>query len=309
MYEYKEPGDVNTYNANNIVPNVMFNNTIPNVGKMEVQEGANMNITNAVLIEPGAVGGAQETIPVYAIDTTVQQFEIPDPVLRRAFARKVFITLLIQHILTLPIIEVFILCFDPISHGVIQGIRGVLFCILIALYLFSDMRRYSPMNVITFVIVTLLMAIEAGALATWINSQLAIFPHLIVIAQFLALVGYSEQSRYKFSVVNAILMVLFVSVTGHYFTEIVFSSFSFIHIAYVLVSLTTYRAAYAVYDMHLMLSGHHGYNLQPNEYIFAATNIYADIPNIFWRMFKFFFITPLVKMYQFLVGCCFAEVC
>lgn len=262
-----------------------------------------------VYIEPSADGGPQQTMPIYAIDGSVQQFEIPDPILRRTFARKVFITLLLQHVLTLPVIEVFILCFDPISHTVIQGVRGVMFCLFIAFYFFSDMRRYPPVNAISFVIVTLLLAVEAGVLATWLNSQLAIFPHLIVIVQLLTIVGYSEQTRYKFTVINAILLVLLVSLAGHYFTDIVFSSFSFNHIAYALLSLTTYRAAYIIYDMHLMLSGHHGYNLQPNEYIFAATNIYADMPNLLWRMFKFFLITPLIKIYKFLIGCCSAEVC
>lgn len=69
-------------------------------------------------------------------------------------------------------IEVFILCFDPISHTVIQGVRGVMFCLFIAFYFFSDMRRYPPVNAISFVIVTLLLAVEAGVLATWLNSQL-----------------------------------------------------------------------------------------------------------------------------------------
>ncbi|XP_053962878.1 protein lifeguard 2 [Anastrepha obliqua] len=304
MYEYGDSSVLNSNNGDKTVPNVMFDNTMPSLGKMEVQEGANLNMASSVTIE----GGPQQTLPMYAIDGTVQQFEIPDPVLRRTFARKVFITLLLQHIITLPIIEIFIVCFDPISHPVIQGVRGVFFCILVGLYFFSDMRRYPPMNIVVFVIVTLLTAIEGGVIATWIHSQLAIFPHLIVIVQLLATVGYSEQTRYKFTVVNAILLVLLVSLAGHYLTEIVYSSFSFTEIAYALLSLTTYKTAYIIYDMHLMLSGHHGYNLQPNEYIFASTNIYADIPNLFWRMLKFFLITPLIKMYEFLAGCCFAEV-
>ncbi|XP_036332117.1 protein lifeguard 2 [Rhagoletis pomonella] len=309
MYEYSDASILNPNNGNKTVPNVMFDNTIPNLPTMEVQEGANLNEGSSIPLESSSYGGPEQTLPMYAIDSTVQQFEIPDPVLRRTFARKVFITLLLQHIIALPIIEIFIVCFNPISHPVIQGVRGLVFCILIALYFFSDMRRYTPMNAIVFVIVTLLMAIEAGVLATWIHSQIAIFPHLIVIVQILAIVGYSEQTRYKFTVVNAILLVLLVSFAGHYITEIIFSSFSFTQIAYTLLSVTTYRAAYIVYDMHLMLSGHHGYNLKPNEHLFASTNIYADIPNLVWRMFKFIVITPLVKVYQFMASCCFAEVC
>lgn len=49
-----------------------------------------------VYIEPRADGGLQQTMPIYAIDASVQQFEIPDPILRRTFARKVFITLVVS---------------------------------------------------------------------------------------------------------------------------------------------------------------------------------------------------------------------
>ena len=38
---------------------------------------------------------------------------------------------------------------------------------------------------------------------------------------------------------------------------------------------------YLVYDTQLMLGGKHKYSLSPEEYIFAALNLYLDIINIF----------------------------
>ena len=38
---------------------------------------------------------------------------------------------------------------------------------------------------------------------------------------------------------------------------------------------------YLVYDTQLMMGGKHKYSLSPEEYIFAALNLYLDIINIF----------------------------
>ena len=38
---------------------------------------------------------------------------------------------------------------------------------------------------------------------------------------------------------------------------------------------------YLVYDTQLMLGGKHKYALSPEEYIFAALNLYLDIINLF----------------------------
>jgi protein lifeguard len=38
---------------------------------------------------------------------------------------------------------------------------------------------------------------------------------------------------------------------------------------------------YLVYDIQLMMGGKHKYSISPEEYIFAALNLYLDIVNIF----------------------------
>nr|CAI5839935.1 unnamed protein product [Callosobruchus analis] len=40
-------------------------------------------------------------------------------------------------------------------------------------------------------------------------------------------------------------------------------------------------SVYLVYDTQLMMGGKHKYSISPEEYIFAAINIYIDIVNIF----------------------------
>lgn len=40
-------------------------------------------------------------------------------------------------------------------------------------------------------------------------------------------------------------------------------------------------SAYLVYDTQLMMGGKHKYSISPEEYVFAALNLYLDIVQIF----------------------------
>ena len=45
---------------------------------------------------------------------------------------------------------------------------------------------------------------------------------------------------------------------------------------------------YIIYDTQVMLGGNHKYSLSPEEYIFAALNLYLDIINLFMYLLSIF---------------------
>ena len=45
---------------------------------------------------------------------------------------------------------------------------------------------------------------------------------------------------------------------------------------------------YIVYDTQMMMGGKHKYSLSPEEYIFAALNLYLDIINLFLYLLSIF---------------------
>ena len=45
---------------------------------------------------------------------------------------------------------------------------------------------------------------------------------------------------------------------------------------------------YIVYDTQMMMGGKHKYSLSPEEYIFAALNLYLDIINLFMYLLAIF---------------------
>ena len=53
-----------------------------------------------------------------------------------------------------------------------------------------------------------------------------------------------------------------------------------VNLVYVLLGALIF-SVYLVFDTQLMLGGKHKYSISPEEYIFAALNLYLDIINIF----------------------------
>ena len=45
---------------------------------------------------------------------------------------------------------------------------------------------------------------------------------------------------------------------------------------------------YIIYDTQLMVGGSHKYSLSPEEYIFAALNLYLDVINLFMYLLAIF---------------------
>ena len=78
-----------------------------------------------------------------------------------------------------------------------------------------------------------------------------------------------------------ICSVMILMVAG--FCFIIFPNEKWLQILYGSLGALIF-SAYLVFDTQLMLGGKHKYSLSPEEYIFAALNLYLDIINIFMML-------------------------
>ena len=62
--------------------------------------------------------------------------------------------------------------------------------------------------------------------------------------------------------------------------QYLFIDFRYAIIGYAAVGALLFMV-YIVYDTQLMMGGKHKYSIDPEEYIFAALNLYLDIINLF----------------------------
>lgn len=155
----------------------------------------------------------------------------------------------------------------------------VTFGTLIALACCEDLRRKSPTN---FILLFVFTFAESFLVAVSVNR---FYPHQVLIALGLttlicfALTIFALQTKIDFTVMGGFLMVaaivlLVVSIVAIFFpgqlmTLIIASAGAIIF------------SLYLIYDTQLMVGGEHKYSISPEEYIFAALNIYVDIINIF----------------------------
>ena len=122
--------------------------------------------------------------------------------------------------------------------------------------------------------------------------------------QLFALLAFTKQSFLTFCNLNAILICALVLLTCMGLVYIIISPLAL----YSITLSAAFNVIYVVYDLQLQMSGQHGYNLQADDYLFAATNIYADIPLLYWKLFRFAVLDHFIRIYKFLIKCCSAEV-
>ncbi|XP_011887472.1 PREDICTED: protein lifeguard 1 isoform X3 [Cercocebus atys] len=131
------------------------------------------------------------------------------------------------------------------------------------------------------------------ALKVWVLKNpwfiYATFPAFFVVLIILACCGNLRRQVpanyillgffWDFTLLNGVLFV-FCFVLLIYGIILIFVRSYWLHLLYAGLG-TVLFSFYLVMDVQLMLGGHHHYSLDPEEYVFAALNIYLDIINLF----------------------------
>ncbi|XP_062135995.1 uncharacterized protein LOC133845532 [Drosophila sulfurigaster albostrigata] len=160
-----------------------------------------------------------------------------------------------------------------------------------SLYVFRTWRRSAPFNYLVYVLTSISTPISTSLYLIHIDQSrwLHAYP-LMIIIELIVLVFYTTQQRIKFSHAIGILVILLV-----YGLIVLLFYFLYVNGFFRMLSFygVTFEAWYIIYDTHLMLCGVHGYNLQPDEHMYAAGNIHADLPKFLWIIIGHFVLGPV----------------
>ncbi|XP_070493374.1 protein lifeguard 1-like isoform X1 [Chironomus tepperi] len=217
-------------------------------------------------------------------DPEAKGIEFTDGSIRKAFIRKVFAILSVQLSLTLGVISLFI--FVPsVSKYVFNNFWlfivaiVLLFILLIMLACCENLRRSSPTNYIMLFLLTVCMSFMLGVTsATYSRNEVFIAVGITAVVT-IGLTIFALQTKWDFTTMGG---VLFVSVIILVIFGIFASIFRNNTLTLVYASIGALLfCIYLVYDIQLMMGGKHKYSISPEEYIFAALNLYIDIVNIF----------------------------
>ncbi|KAM9650804.1 protein lifeguard 1-like [Trichechus inunguis] len=190
-----------------------------------------------------------------------------DASVRRGFIRKVFLLLTVQLLVTGAIISVFL--FWP-----------VFFVILFVLACCGHIRRQVPANYILLGLFTILQGLLLGAVSVFYNAEEVLWATGATALVTLALTLFAVQTKWDFTLLNGVLFAsLFILL--FYGILLIFIRAYWLQLLYAGLG-TVIFSLYLLMDVQMMVGGrHHHSDLDPEEYVFAALNIYLDIINLF----------------------------
>ncbi|KAJ9582266.1 hypothetical protein L9F63_003395 [Diploptera punctata] len=143
----------------------------------------------------------------------------------------------------------------------------------------GNIRRQAPHNYIFLFIFTLAESFFLGIFASFFEAESVIIAVGITAAVCLGLTLFAFQTKWDFTVMGGalfaalIILILFGIIAT-------FIPGRIINLVYAACGALLF-SLFLVYDTQLMIGGKHKYTISPEEYIFAALNLYLDVINIF----------------------------
>ncbi|KAK7495622.1 hypothetical protein BaRGS_00013069 [Batillaria attramentaria] len=203
---------------------------------------------------------------------------------RLGFIRRVYAILFIQIFVTALIITLF-LYVDPIREYSVANpwlyILGMVitFAVLIVLACCPEVRRNYPINFILLSIFTVCEGWMLGTVSSHYEKDEVLMAVGITAVVALALTIFAFQTKVDFTMMSGILFVFLIVLICFGFLCLIIQN-KYASLAYASLGALLF-SAYLVFDTQLMMGGKHTYALSPEEYIFAALNLYLDIINLF----------------------------
>ncbi|XP_071544115.1 protein lifeguard 1-like [Panulirus ornatus] len=211
-------------------------------------------------------------------------FAFTEKSVRMGFIRKVYGLLCVQLVITFGLVAIIVLIpqvkeFVINNPALFYSALGITFAMIIILACCGEFRRKTPHNFIALILFTIcegyLLGCASATFDAW-EVMVAIGATIIVA---LALTVFAFQTKWDFTLKGGMLYVFLIML-------IIFGIFGGIfhnqvlNILYACIGALIF-SAYIVFDTQLMLGGNHKLTISPEEYVFAALNLYLDVVNLF----------------------------
>ncbi|XP_023116707.1 protein lifeguard 1 [Amphiprion ocellaris] len=221
--------------------------------------------------------------PVYSDDQ--QESVFSDAAIRRGFIRKVYLTLLIQLLLTVGIICAF-LYWEDLREWVVDS-RWFTYCMMVLVLVFivafsccDNLRRQVPLNFIALGLFTIVEGMMLGSVSALFKAEAVMWAVGATALVSFSLSLFAMQSKWDFTTASGSLWVFGWTLLSFALLCAILRS-QYLYITYACLG-TLLFSLYLVFDTQLILGGkHRKYQVSPEEYIFAALNLYLDIVSLF----------------------------
>ncbi|XP_018800364.1 PREDICTED: protein lifeguard 1-like isoform X2 [Bactrocera latifrons] len=213
-----------------------------------------------------------------------KNFSFDDMSIRKGFIRKVYMILMGQLVVTFGFVALFVF-HEPTKQFAYRNpalfwvALAVLLVTMICMACCESVRRQTPMNFIFLGLFTLAESFLMGVSASRYAPNEVLLAVGITALVCLALTLFATQTKYDFTMCGGVLVVAMV-IFLVFGIAAIFIKGKIITLVYASIGALLF-SIYLIYDTQLMMGGDHKYSISPEEYIFAALNLYLDIVNIF----------------------------
>ncbi|KAL3284660.1 hypothetical protein HHI36_018814 [Cryptolaemus montrouzieri] len=217
-------------------------------------------------------------------DPEMAAFEFNDKSIRRGFIRKVYSILMCQLAISFAFVGWFL--YDKKTSNYVQQNSWLLIVAfvaiivtIIALSCCGDLRRRAPTNIILLGIFTIAESLLLGVISSRYKSEEVFMAVGLTAAICLGLTLFAFQTKWDFTMIGGFLFIacLLLMIFG---IVTIFTQGKTVKMIYASLGALLF-SVYLIYDTQLMMGGQHKYSISPEEYVFAALNLYLDIINIF----------------------------
>ncbi|XP_071824806.1 protein lifeguard 1-like isoform X2 [Apostichopus japonicus] len=213
-------------------------------------------------------------------------FTFEDVNVKHGFLRKVYGILTIQLTITVGIIiAIYIPTADNYPNYFIENtwVFWLCFCftfvMILALACVPDLRRNSPINIICLMLFTIAEGVLLGITCSTYEAQTVLIAAGACAGIVLILTLFAFQTKIDFTMMSGLALVLVTVLFFFGLFAIIFRN-DVLDVVYCSLGVGVF-SLYIVIDTQLMLGGKHQYEINEEEYVFAALNLYLDIINLF----------------------------
>uniref|UniRef100_A0A665U4J1 Zgc:110410 n=1 Tax=Echeneis naucrates TaxID=173247 RepID=A0A665U4J1_ECHNA len=238
----------------------------------------------AVVLPPSSYNNMYgEAPPVYS--QGLEESSFSDAAIRRGFIRKVYLTLMSQLLVTVGIICAF-LYWDTLrkwawdNYWFSYCMMAVVMVLIMALSCCDNLRRQVPLNFIALGLFTIVEGLMLGSVAAYFDAEAVLWAVGATVLVSFAVSLFAMQSKWDFTAANGSLWVFAWTLFSFALLCAILRS-QYLYIVYACLG-TLLFSLYLVFDTQLVLGGkHRKYEVSPEEYVFAALNLYLDIVSLF----------------------------
>eukprot|EP01134_Creolimax_fragrantissima_P005977 CFRG5977T1 len=223
---------------------------------------------------------SNEEDDTFKVDPSVWE----DKNIRLGFVRKVYTILSMMLLMTCGIISAMI--YTPaIKDWVIQNSWVNVVAIIVALVILiilactPGLARKSPQNFILLFLFTLFEAIAVGVICCFYDVEEVMIAFGITCVVCIGVTLFAFQTKIDFTPMASGMCLVAFGLLGVGFMTIFFYN-EVLHIVYASLGALVF-GAFLLIDTQMIMGGKHKQQISPEEYIFAALNLFLDIINLF----------------------------